>query len=149
MPTTATAARIPIVTQSELIQAGVTPVTADALVEAFEKASQRFAWKEDLANLATKDDLIQLKSELKTELKTELKAELKTEIRTEFRAELKSALSRYMTRDEFKDEIGAVRIELATLKGLKGEMVALRWMQGMTLMLVSLLVGQMLLNLGG
>ncbi len=137
MPTTATAARIPIVTQSELIQAGVTPVTADALVEAFEKASQRFAWKEDLANLATKDDLIQLKSELKTELKTEI------------RAEFKSELSRFVTRDEFKDEIGAVRIELATLKGLKGEMVALRWMQGMTLMLVSLLVGQMLLNLGG
>ncbi len=137
MPTTATATRIPIVTQSELIQAGVTPVTADALVEAFEKASQRFAWKEDLANLATKDDLIQLKAELKTELKTEI------------RAEFKSALSRFVTRDEFKDEIGAVRIELATLKGLKGEMVALRWMQGMTLMLVSLLVGQMLLNLGG
>ena len=137
MPTTATATRIPIVTQSELIQAGVTPVTADALVEAFEKASQRFAWKEDLANLATKDDLIQLKSELKTELKTEI------------RAEFKSELSRFVTRDEFKDQIGAVRIELATLKGLKGEMVALRWMQGMTLMLVSLLVGQMLLNLGG
>ena len=137
MPTTATATRIPIVTQSELIQAGVTPVTADALVEAFEKASQRFAWKEDLANLATKDDLIQLKAELKTELKTEI------------RAEFKSELSRFVTRDEFKDQIGAVRIELATLKGLKGEMVALRWMQGMTLMLVSLLVGQMLLNLGG
>ena len=137
MPTAATAARIPIVTQSELIQAGVTPVTADALVEAFEKASQRFAWKEDLANLATKDDLIQLKAELKTELKTEI------------RAEFKSELSRFVTRDEFKDQIGAVRIELATLKGLKGEMVALRWMQGMTLMLVSLLVGQMLLNLGG
>ena len=137
MPTTATATRIPIVTQSELIQAGVTPVTADALVEAFEKASQRFAWKEDLANLATKDDLIQLKAELKTELKTEI------------RAEFKSELSRFVTRDEFKDEIGTIRIELATLKGLKGEMVALRWMQGMTLMLVSLLVGQMLLNLGG
>lgn len=141
MPTTATAARTPIVTQSELIQAGVTPVTADALVEAFEKASQRFAWKEDLANLATKDDLVQLK--------TELKSELKTELRTEFRTELESSLSRCVTREEFKDEIGAVRIELATLKGLKGEMVALRWMQGMTLMLVSLLVGQMLLSLGG
>lgn len=129
MQTTATAARTPIVTQSELIQAGVTPVTADALVEAFEKASQRFAWKEDLANLATKDDLIQLKSELKTELKAEL--------------------SRYVTRHEFKDETAKIHIELATLKGLKGEMVALRWMQGMTLMLVSLLVGQMLLSLGG
>lgn len=144
MPTT-TAARAPIVTQSDLIQAGVTPVTADALVQAFEKASQRFAWKEDLANLATKDDLVQLK----TELKTELKSELKSELRTEFRSELRTQLSRYVTREEFKDEIGAIRIELATLKGLKGEMVALRWMQGMTLMLVSLLVGQMLLNLGG
>lgn len=68
MQTTATAARTPIVTQSDLIQAGIPPATADALVEAFE---------------------------------------------------------------------------------MKCEMVALRWMQGMTLMLVSLLVGQMLLSLGG
>ena len=38
---------------------------------------------------------------------------------------------------------------LAEAFKLKGEVVALRWMQRMTLMLVSLLVGQMLLNLGG
>lgn len=92
-----------------IVEAGASKKMAEAIVKSFNSSSE---------NLATKADLLQVKTELKSEI-AQVRSELKSDI-----AQVRSELAE--VRTELKNDIAEVRTEL---KVLATQFANVKWVQ--------------------
>lgn len=133
----------------KLVDAGVQDKAAETIILVIDESR-----KSDFDNLATKEDIGNIRTELKADIANvrletaNVRSELKEDI-ANLRAELKQDISNVRTeiaglRTELKEDIATLRTDIAELKGND---VTMRWMLGFLLAMCSAILLKLFLGI--